>query len=78
MPVTDTPASLNLLPEVDLEEDDLSMARGTPAYLWRKEEKWHVVTCAEEVERRRRKIDREEDEEDEDDDDLFTSISARR
>ncbi|KAH0450986.1 hypothetical protein IEQ34_021678 [Dendrobium chrysotoxum] len=27
----------------DVAADDLSLARETPAYLWRKEEKWHVV-----------------------------------
>ncbi|XP_008795663.1 transcription repressor OFP7-like [Phoenix dactylifera] len=28
------------------EADDLALARGTPAYLWRKDEKWHVVAYA--------------------------------
>lgn len=34
-----------------IDADDMSRARETPAYLWRKEEKWHVVLCSEELER---------------------------
>ncbi|PKA49830.1 hypothetical protein AXF42_Ash004372 [Apostasia shenzhenica] len=37
---------LNLSVATDKAADDLSRARETPAYLWRKEEKWHVVAYA--------------------------------
>ncbi|XP_072978919.1 uncharacterized protein [Typha angustifolia] len=46
--------------DADAEADDLPLARGTPAYLWRKEEKWHVITCGGgggDSPPRRRKID---------------------
>ncbi|PKA53619.1 hypothetical protein AXF42_Ash009115 [Apostasia shenzhenica] len=37
---------LNLSADADIAADDLSVARETPAYLWRQEEKWHVVAIS--------------------------------
>ncbi|KAL0925963.1 hypothetical protein M5K25_004341 [Dendrobium thyrsiflorum] len=36
--------NLSASANADAEADDLSRARETPAYLWRKDEKWHPVT----------------------------------